>query len=74
MDHKAFLASLPGGERTALTLRSDAAGLAHELSGLAADRAARAELARRGRERAAAFSWQAAARRHIEAYTLALHA
>jgi len=52
----------------------DAAGLAHELSGLAADRATRAELARRGRERAAAFSWQAAARRHIEAYTLALHA
>jgi len=52
----------------------DASGLADELGALATDSAARAELARRGRERAAAFSWQAAARRHIEAYTLALSA
>lgn len=53
---------------------SDADGLAAELTTLATDPAQRAELTRRGRERAAAFSWRAAARRHIEAYTLALHA
>jgi glycosyltransferase involved in cell wall biosynthesis len=49
----------------------DAEGLAHELARIAADPALRAGLAARGRERAAAFSWRASARAHIEAYTLA---
>ena len=49
----------------------DAGGLAHELGRIAADPALRAELAARGRDRAAAFSWRASARAHIEAYTLA---
>jgi len=51
----------------------DAAGLADELAALATDPAARAELARRGRERAGAFSWRDSARRHVEAYTLAIN-
>lgn len=49
----------------------DAPGLAEQLGSLATDPPARADLARRGRERAAGFSWRASARRHIEAYTLA---
>jgi len=49
----------------------DAAALATALGELASDAALRDDLARRGRERAAAFSWQASARAHIEAYTLA---
>jgi glycosyltransferase involved in cell wall biosynthesis len=49
----------------------DADGLAHELARVAADPALRAALAARGRDRAAAFSWQASARAHIEAYSLA---
>jgi glycosyltransferase involved in cell wall biosynthesis len=49
----------------------DAADLATALGELAGDGALRDDLARRGRERAAAFSWQASARAHIEAYTLA---
>jgi len=49
----------------------DAGGLAHELARIAADPTLRAALAARGRERAAAFSWRASARAHIEAYTLA---
>jgi len=49
----------------------DAEGLAHALARVAADPALRASLAAAGRERAAAFSWQASARAHIEAYTLA---
>jgi glycosyltransferase involved in cell wall biosynthesis len=49
----------------------DADGLAHELARVAADPALRAALAARGRDRAAAFSWRASARAHIEAYTLA---
>jgi len=52
----------------------DAPALGAQLAELATDRSARAELARRGRERAAAYSWRVAARRHIQAYTLALHA
>ncbi|MDX6691957.1 MAG: hypothetical protein QOG15_3414 [Solirubrobacteraceae bacterium] len=50
----------------------DPAGLAEQLGALATDPPARAALARRGRERAAGFSWRASARRHIEAYTLAV--
>lgn len=49
----------------------DSGALAHELRRVAADAALRAMLAARGRERAAAFSWRASARAHIEAYTLA---
>lgn len=51
---------------------SDAAGLADGLAELATGAPARAELVRRGRERAAGFSWRDAARRHIDAYNLAL--
>ena len=49
----------------------DAAGLAAVLRRVADDGALRADLARRGRARAAAFSWHASARAHIAAYTLA---
>ncbi|MEA2150250.1 MAG: hypothetical protein QOD69_2080 [Solirubrobacteraceae bacterium] len=49
----------------------DAADLATALGELAGDRALREALACRGTARAAAFSWQAAARAHIAAYTLA---
>ncbi|MGH2919136.1 MAG: glycosyltransferase, partial [Solirubrobacteraceae bacterium] len=49
----------------------DADGLAAQLAALATDPPLRAQLSRRGRERAAGFTWRAAARRHIEAYTLA---
>ena len=49
----------------------DAEGLGHQLARVAADAALRASLAARGRRRAAAFSWQASARAHIQAYTLA---
>ena len=49
----------------------DAEGLGHQLQRVASDAALRASLAARGRERAAEFSWQASARAHIEAYTLA---
>jgi glycosyltransferase involved in cell wall biosynthesis len=49
---------------------------AEELAGaivrVAGDPDLRAELAQRGRERAASFSWERSARAHIEAYTLAL--
>ncbi len=51
----------------------DGAGLAALLGTLATDPPARAALARGGRERAAEFSWQTSARRHIEAYTLAVN-
>jgi len=49
----------------------DADGLADALGRVAAEPALRAALAARGRDRAAAFSWRASARAHIEAYTLA---
>ena len=49
----------------------DGAALAVALERLATQPAARAGFARLGRERAAAFSWQASARAHIVAYTLA---
>ncbi len=51
----------------------DAEGLAAQLARVAADGGLRAQLAARGRERAAEFSWRASARAHIEAYTLAAH-
>ena len=43
----------------------------HAARAVASDPAARADLARRGRASARAFSWQASARAHIAAYTLA---
>jgi glycosyltransferase involved in cell wall biosynthesis len=52
-------------------LPGDCAGLAGALAALAADPAARAELSRRGRERAAEFSWADCARAHVAAYSLA---
>lgn len=50
----------------------DAGALTTALLRVANDPARRAELAAAGRRRAANFSWQASARAHIEAYTLAL--
>jgi glycosyltransferase involved in cell wall biosynthesis len=50
----------------------DRRALAAELAAVAADERARAELTEKGRERAAAFTWEASARAHVEAYTLAL--
>ncbi len=49
----------------------DAHELALALASIARDATLRAGLARRGRARAADFSWQASARAHIAAYTLA---
>ncbi|HUR86087.1 MAG TPA: glycosyltransferase [Solirubrobacteraceae bacterium] len=49
----------------------DAADLAAALGELAGDPALAAELSARGLRRAGRFSWRAAARAHIEAYTLA---
>jgi glycosyltransferase involved in cell wall biosynthesis len=50
----------------------DPEALAGALARLAGDEAERRELARRGRERASAFSWERSARAHVEAYTLGL--
>jgi glycosyltransferase involved in cell wall biosynthesis len=47
-------------------------GLAEAVGRVAGDAALRADLAERGRERAGRFSWQASARAHMRAYTLAL--
>jgi len=49
----------------------DAGDLASALRRVADEPRLRADLARRGRERAAEFSWAASARAHITAYTLA---
>ncbi len=49
----------------------DARELANALQRVASQPALRADLTRRGAARAAAFSWQASARAHITAYTLA---
>ncbi|HEV7807590.1 MAG TPA: glycosyltransferase family 1 protein [Solirubrobacteraceae bacterium] len=49
----------------------DAGELANALEHVATQPALRADLARRGRERAAAFSWPASAQAHMQAYTLA---
>lgn len=50
----------------------DPRSLATELARVAADDSLRRDLALRGRRRAADFSWAASARRHVEAYTLAI--
>jgi len=51
----------------------DPGKLAAELARVAVEPRLRADLAERGRRRAAEFSWGRSARRHVEAYTLALH-
>lgn len=51
---------------------SDAPGLARAMAQLAEDPALRRELSVRGTRRAAKFSWSECARRHVEAYSLAL--
>ena len=53
----------------ALLTSSD--GLADAMAGVAGDSALRERLGRAGAERAAGFSWEESARRHVEAYTLA---
>jgi alpha-1,3-rhamnosyl/mannosyltransferase len=50
----------------------DAEALAAHMTRLAADPAARDELAERGRRRSADFSWERSAREHLRAYTLAV--
>jgi glycosyltransferase involved in cell wall biosynthesis len=52
---------------------TDPEELVAQLGALATDPPLRARLARAGRERAAAFSWRGSARKHIEAYTLAVN-
>ncbi len=47
--------------------------LTRVLNKVAHDPALRRDLAERGRRQAAEFSWARSARRHVEAYTLALH-
>jgi len=49
----------------------DAQALAVALRRAATDPPLRADLAARGRQRAASFSWQASARAHMQAYSLA---
>ena len=49
----------------------DVDGLAAEMARLATDRALGEALSRRGRARAAEFSWERSAREHLAAYTLA---
>lgn len=56
---------------SAALLVEDAAGMAEEIARLASDAGLREELSRRGRQSAARFSWDASARAHEEAYTLA---
>jgi alpha-1,3-rhamnosyl/mannosyltransferase len=50
----------------------DAEALAAHMTRLAADPAARDDLAARGRRRSRDFSWERSAREHVRAYTLAL--
>jgi glycosyltransferase involved in cell wall biosynthesis len=51
----------------------DPGDVAAQLARVASDPTLRRDLAERGRRRAAEFSWARSARRHVEAYTLALH-
>jgi glycosyltransferase involved in cell wall biosynthesis len=60
------------GDAGILVARSDTALLADALVRLLSDEPARADLARRGRERAARFTWEAAARRTRAVYDEAL--
>ena len=60
------------GDAAELVDPYDADGLAQALERVASQPELRADLQRRGRERARAFSWQASARAHIAAYTLGI--
>jgi alpha-1,3-rhamnosyl/mannosyltransferase len=53
------------------TTPGDAGALAGAMTEVAGSRTLREEMSRRGRHRAARFSWQLAARAHLEAYSLA---
>jgi glycosyltransferase involved in cell wall biosynthesis len=59
------------GDAALLFDPTDADGLALALARVATEPKLRADLARRGLQRAAGFSWRASARAHIAAYTLA---
>jgi glycosyltransferase involved in cell wall biosynthesis len=60
------------GDAAELVDPYDAEGLARALQRVASDPSLRAQLAQRGLDRAARFSWQDSARAHIAAYTLAI--
>jgi glycosyltransferase involved in cell wall biosynthesis len=60
------------GEAARYVPPSDAGELARAMAELAGDPALRRELSERGARRAANFSWSECARRHVEAYSLAL--
>ncbi len=60
------------GEAARYVVPGDPPALARALGEVAAQPALQAELAARGRVRAAAFSWKLAARAHRDAYSLAL--
>ena len=67
------IARRPAGNDVAgdAALLVDEGGLAEAMRRVASDPALRAELSRRGRERAARFSWDSSAQAHERAYTLA---
>jgi glycosyltransferase involved in cell wall biosynthesis len=60
------------GDAAFLVDPRDAQALAVALARIGSQPVLRADLARRGHDRAKAFSWQASARAHIAAYTLAI--
>jgi glycosyltransferase involved in cell wall biosynthesis len=51
----------------------DPASFAAAMASVGADPALRARLSERGRERSGEFSWDASARAHLDAYSLAVH-
>ncbi len=61
------------GDAVVYVDQHDPSDLAGALARVAGSSKLRADLAERGRRRAAEFSWARSARRHLEAYTLALH-
>lgn len=61
------------GDAALLVDPRDPAALAEAMRRVATDAGLRADLSARGRERAAAFSWERSARAHLDAYGSALH-
>ncbi|MGI8506665.1 MAG: glycosyltransferase family 4 protein, partial [Solirubrobacteraceae bacterium] len=61
------------GDAARYVAPDDSAGLAAVMGALALDPQAQHELAERGRQRAAEFSWTRSAQRHLEAYSLAIN-
>jgi glycosyltransferase involved in cell wall biosynthesis len=59
------------GEAALYADPANASSLADAMTAIAAQPRLRADLADRGRERAARFSWEASAKAHVEAYSLA---